>query len=395
MMQKIILISLAALLFIIPAFGQSSFSQESSGEINPGEIQIQFNKNIELLGLVYFIAWLGEEIESDEAMLDYGGRQIQGKEWYAYGYALYQKYKAHRESEVLAGLYDIAGNIGTDYFVALFVQLEDFPNAKLTGDIEERHFIEFSPNKDVAEARENVTVLIDIMNRFYQEVDFDAYLSSSAAYYEQALLQVKYTLPASDGLIPAMESFYQQQFDQYTLLPSLTIPAGSGFGVQYTSNKQTKIYNVFGPLTLQKFKDTNQPDMGFGDEKRLRELTIHEFGHSFVNPVIDKIPQYFIDESSPLYKPIKSVMEDQGYIEWKYCLDEHFVRAGEVIIARNLGHTKEAEELEAHYINDRKFLYLPLIIEELENYNQNKKKITYEEVVGKALEKLRIMATKR
>jgi hypothetical protein len=85
-------------------------------------------------------------------------------------------------------------------------------------------------------------------------------------------------------------------------------------------------------------------------------------------------------------------MEDQGYPSWKYCLYEHFVRASEVVIARNMGYLKEAAGLQKHYIEDRKFIYLPLIIEQLTRYNQNKN-ISYQEAVMQAMEKLKTKAT--
>ena len=65
-------------------------------------------------------------------------------------------------------------------------------------------------------------------------------------------------------------------------------------------------------------------------------VIIHEFGHSFVNPVVDSIPPVDISKTERLFEPIKSAMEKQGYNTWKTCLYEHFVRAGEVVIAKLL-----------------------------------------------------------
>jgi hypothetical protein len=128
--------------------------------------------------------------------------------------------------------------------------------------------------------------------------------------------------------------------------------------------------------------------MGFADEKHIRELSTHEFGHSFTNPLLEKIPQKLISETAILFDTIKAAMKDQGYNNWKTCLYEHFVRAGEVIIASNLGNDKDAEKLKADYITSRKFIYLPIMISELEIYSKNPG-ITYEQVVVRIMEKLK------
>ena len=384
-MQKTIII-LAALFIFTAAFSQNNQSKKAR---NP-KVQVRFNNNVELLGFVYYLGYLGPEIKADNT-LEIGGKQVPETEWYAYGYHLYKKYQSHQDSKHLTTLHEIAGDIGTDYFINLFIQLNDFPNARLTDDIEEKYFIQFSPDKRVEEARERASILIEHMNMFYKEVDFDSYLSESKVLYEHAQSQISRTLPPN-SFVPAMEAFYQQQFDQYILMPSLTIPTGMGFGVRDTRGGKIKIFNVFGPLSQQYFKDTLSPDMGFGEEKRLRELSTHEFGHSFVELPTNTNRKGLIKGSSKLYEPVSNAMASQGYINWDICLEEHFVRAGEVLIARNLGNLEEARQLQEHYIRDRKFIYLPLILEELEKYNRNRKKGHYQLAVEKALKKLDALA---
>lgn len=154
------------------------------------KVQKLYPNRILVLGLVYDIALLAEEIASDESLVNYDGKQMQRKEWYAYGYQLHQQYKDHQESEALASLLKIAANLGADYFVPLFIQLDDFPNAKLSEDIEEHYSIEFSPNREIALPREKATILLEAMNRFYRKVDFDAFSSCSHLYYNHAIAQI-------------------------------------------------------------------------------------------------------------------------------------------------------------------------------------------------------------
>ncbi|QHT70047.1 DUF4932 domain-containing protein [Rhodocytophaga rosea] len=348
-------------------------------------IRVEYNKNVELLGFVYFVGYEGKELENES---DPAKREKHIKQ-YAYGYHLYQQYKKYENSEHVKSAINAAlkYDLWLDYMINLLIQLDNFPNAALREDIVVNDYLKFSLTKDPVDARKNVTQFIEALNKLYIEVQFDAYLTQNIQKYDNALQQVKSRLPPKE-FIPAMEKFYGKQFDAYTLVPSLTIPASMGFGVKYTRQGKTSIFNVFGAFDQQQFNDETNLDMGFGNEQQIIELSTHEFGHSFVNPVIAQIPDTFMTQTQTLFEPIKNDMTRQGYPQWKTSLNEHFVRAGEIMIARNMGNPKAAEALQKHYIESRKFIYLPEILTILEPYN-HRKHISYQQAVGQAMEKLK------
>jgi hypothetical protein len=127
--------------------------------------------------------------------------------------------------------------------------------------------------------------------------------------------------------------------------------------------------------------------MGFDDQKHLLELSTHEFGHSFVNPVIDQLPKEMIPNTEKLFEPIKERMANQGYTSWKACVYEHFVRAGEIMISHNRGNKADTQRLRKHYQADRQFIYLPQILKELTNYNKSQN-ISYSHAVQAAMQEL-------
>eukprot|EP01098_Paradermamoeba_levis_P014208 TRINITY_DN6721_c0_g1_i1.p1 TRINITY_DN6721_c0_g1~~TRINITY_DN6721_c0_g1_i1.p1 ORF type:complete len:387 (-),score=-15.84 TRINITY_DN6721_c0_g1_i1:34-1194(-) len=360
-------------------------SQPNSQTSNPSRrIQVQINKNVELLGFVYFLGYEGRELESNDELLT--GRSIRKKDWYGYGLNLYRQYKTYEGSRHLEVAVGFAQDIWLDYFINLLLQLDDFPNAALPDELDEKYYIRFSPTRDTKEAKKNAAIFIDALNQLYNEVNFDEYLKRNQKKYANALAQVQKEMP-SERFIPTMENFYGQQFDTYTIMPSLTIPTGMGFGFRYTVANKKKAVHVCGSFGLQSFTDESKLDMGFADKKHLLELSTHEFGHPFVNPALDQAPQELIKETEKLFEPIKSVMANQGYTQWKACLCEHFVRAGEIVIAQNLGNVADAQRLKDQYINERKFIYLPLILDELATYNK-KRTNSYQQTVEIALRKL-------
>ena len=346
------------------------------------QFEVRINANVELLGFVYFLGYEGAQSET----VSYSEKD---RKRYAYGIDLYKQYKSFAGSKHLATAIGFAQDIWLDYFINLLIQLEDFPNAKLTDAIDPAYYRRFSSHGDLAEAKRNASAFIEAMNGLYREVDFGAYLTKNRALYANATSQVAGGLP-EDRFLSTMEAFYEGHFESYTLVPSLTIPAGMGFGARYGSGGDAHAFHVFGTFAIQQWNDSTRIDMGFADQKHLLELSTHEFGHSFANPHVDRLPEPLIVETGPLFDPVKSAMAPQGYTTWKACLYEHFVRAGEVVIARKLGHHEDAERLRKHYISDRKFIYLDTLLIELDKYNATGKG-TYQQAVETAMLRLREM----
>ena len=70
---------------------------------------------------------------------------------------------------------------------------------------------------------------------------------------------------------------------------------------------------------------------------------------------------------------------------------EHFVKAGEVIIARKLGNAKEAKKILEDNVK-AKFIYLPAIVKELEEYDKNKSDYRlYDDAVPVTIERLKAL----
>jgi hypothetical protein len=352
---------------------------------SPGrKLSLGFNTNIELLGFAYFVGFEGNNIETQSVTVD--GRRMPEKVWQAYGYRFYQRYFSYAGSEHLGRALGALGDLWLSDIIPLLLQVESFPHAALAPQTPMDAYIAFSPKKDSAEARMHASIFLDACNAFYREVDFGGYLRASAGWYLQAQQQLMSHLP-EDDFVGSMEYFYRKAHDRYMLIPSLTLPKGMAFGPRYRHAGESVVCNVFGAYAMQDLADSNRADMGFGDRTKLHELSVHEFGHSFVNPEVYALPAASIDSLEGLFPPIRSAMEAQGYNTWKSCMIEHLVRAGEVVISRMEGRQEAAVRLEKAYIQDRKFVYLPAVIDALERYREDSKK-PYRETLLELLDRL-------
>jgi hypothetical protein len=332
------------------------------------KLSVGINKNVELLGFGYFLAFEGANIETQTVKV--GDKEIPEKEWQQFGYHFYQQYRSYASNENLVSALTVADHLWLDYIIAFLLQTDDFPNARLKPEIEEGYFLRFSKTGNREEAIRNVTVFLDGLNEFYKEVNFDLFLKESSGLYQNALDQVKAALP-SVSFIDSTEAFYRKYFDHYMLIPSLTIPKGMGFGPGLRIKGKKMVFSVFGAFGYQQFNNPQALDMGFSDPVRLRELSVHEFGHSFVNPAVYAVADSVITAGEFLFEPVKNAMGTQGYNTWQACLIEHFVRAGEVLIAEKYAGADAAAKLRKEYVENRKFIYLPEILSALRKYDHH------------------------
>ena len=353
--------------------------------VQANKLDIRFNKSAELLGFAYFLAYEGNGIETKTIQI--GDQELLKKDWHQFGYQFYQQYNSFLGSDHLLNAMEVADHLWLDYILNLLLHIEEVPNASIPEGLSPKLYLNFSKTKAPQEALKNVKIFLNGLNGFYKEVKFGEFLEANQLYYDAALQEIKSQIP-DNRFINHMEDYFQQTFQSYSLIPSLTIPKGMGFGIR---NNNGNIFNVFGAVDFQDLAYKPSPKMGFENAKKIRELSIHEFGHSFINPVVANLPVAYFTKTASLFKPIKEAMNQQGYNTWKACLYEHFVRATELILSEKYD-TKEAYEmLKSNYLEERQFIYIPHLRKILEEYR--KKGLNYPQAVEKAMQELEKLAS--
>ena len=125
----------------------------------------------------------------------------------------------------------------------------------------------------------------------------------------------------------------------------------------------------------------------FGGGNNLEKLSIHEIGHSFVNPTFEP----FADQLSsilPLYRIVESKMKEQSYPSVGIFLNEQVIRAAQVIAE---GELYGPENREASIRRDESlgFHMTSFVVERLEEYAANRDKyLRFTDYVPVLLEQL-------
>ena len=343
---------------------------------NKKKIKVQYNANFELLSLAYFLSNMYEDLKGNNNSFNYDGKEVSVKDLFALNLKIGNRFENHLDSENLKILNEFFEKQWYLEYTNFVVLLPELPHT----EISKRSYSQELFKSEQEEAR-----FIVALNNFQKEIRFEEFLEEYATFYNNMIEEVETNLP-NEAFIAEMEHLYGKEAHAYFLNASLTMPFSQGYAISRKDN----IGYVFGALSLPiELEDLNNLSLGYANSKQLRNLSVHEFGHSFVNPVIDQVGDSVINKKDFLFEPIQQEMSDQGYTTWKIALYEHFVRAGEIFIARQLGDQNNADKLSKDYIQNRHFIYLNQIIVNLENwYNNEYFTKTYEDFVIETIAKL-------
>ncbi|MEG0352217.1 MAG: DUF4932 domain-containing protein [Cellulosilyticaceae bacterium] len=108
----------------------------------------------------------------------------------------------------------------------------------------------------------------------------------------------------------------------------------------------------------------------FGDEQSFKSLVLHEFDHSFINPLTQKYSEE-INTYANLYFPIEAQMKQISYGVWETCVNEHLLRA----IDANRIHKEGGDTLYQTAIKAEKtqgFFYIEALAEKMAEYENNR-----------------------
>lgn len=342
------------------------------------KISINYNPNIELLALASFLISY-EDFASipEEQFFNINGKDIKIKDLYAINFKIaneFKKYLNSKNLQIIKSYFDKKFYLQYSNFL---LSIQNFPHATIKKD--NPYLNEFTSIQDAE-------TFVTTFNNLHNEIQFNQFLEKYKPYYHKMISEVSQNIP-KQNFITEMEHLYGKEVKKYNLYPSLTLGFGQACGV----GGDNTIGNIFACFNKpEKIEDPNDLEIGFSNETSLRTICIHEFGHSFINPAIDKVKPEILEEKKALFEPIKNNMSEQGYTEWKICLYEHFVRANEVIVTRLLNENQKADEILKDNYENRSFIYLPQIIEKLEYwYNNEYLDKSYEEKVKEIVSELK------
>lgn len=197
------------------------------------------------------------------------------------------------------------------------------------------------------------------LNNFYIQSNFHQFFIAHQKFYDTITAPVKNYIMKTD-IVNIMEKHYGQTKKSYNLIITPLLHSG-GFGVQVHKVDGDELFGIVGPT-----KDSKTIPV-FPPEGTFQNIAIHEFSHSFCNPIIHKNFSQLAPDSC-LEDTIFDAQDKQGYGgDWETCLFEHLTRANEIVLCKIILGKEKADKRYNHYFDDLKWIYLKGLVPLIED----------------------------
>lgn len=225
---------------------------------------------------------------------------------------------------------------------------------------------------------------IELLRRFARDSNFVEFYREQQPFYQTMVDRYEETVSQVD-YVDQLETYYGQSQASYTIiLAPLYHPGGFGPRVERGPGCYD-VYNISGPYDVA-------PDgvPTFGGTEELRRIVWHEFGHSFVNHLIDRHLDLVMEPCSVLLADVKARIEEAPNVSWAVFvhewISEHVVRAVTTRLAyRELGEGPGDLALQKEY--SQGYTYVGELAEELKRYERKRAKYpTFESFLPELLQ---------
>jgi hypothetical protein len=225
-----------------------------------------------------------------------------------------------------------------------------------------------------------ILLLIEALRKYYIKNNVARFLAEYNDFYEGCMQEIFTGIPTNISL--TMEDYYRTatSTNEYAvfIVPTRAFSKGewqaNACTLKYKNGIVKKIQFLSSSyVEVPLSENGNYTKFGFGDNEWLQDMLVHEYGHTFCD--FDSITNVNLKKSAFLFSgKWEEGMKPIGYYTWDVCVNEHVVRTSEIRIAEKTGDTTKAIRLRKSYINDKKFIFIPLLENKFLEYENNESK---------------------
>ena len=227
--------------------------------------------------------------------------------------------------------------------------------------------IPFDPQPETLDKRwtpENAREFLKVARRFVKKSDFEGFIKAHTDLYDLAATRMQAVME-EHGVLDWFNDFFGDRpgarFE--LILGMLNGPASYGARIKL-SEKDEILYCVLGVWDTD---DQGQPEFS----ERVLPTVVHEFCHSYCNPLVDKHAADLEASAKPIFALVEETMRGMAYASWQTMMRESLVRAS--VIRYMLA--KQGEEAARKHIEtekERKFFWMDGLVDLLNEYEQNR-----------------------
>lgn len=265
----------------------------------------------------------------------------------------FEPYKSH-ELIAYAKKMRLEKSLSYDAPMSLAISLDEKLNPRL-GFAES-----VAPRWNEADALEFVRLL----KTFYKDADCETFFQNNADLYRTIAGQFS-------SVRQDLDLGWYTAFFGYAPTENFKIAIALGNGEQCYSSSYTNpegkkdVYAVVGVW------ETDKAGMPIFDNAHYLPVILHEYNHSFVNPLLEKHKALFQKDGEAIFEMLNDEMRQQAYGNWETVLNEALVRASVIMYFKEF---KKNSAIEAMYKEELRhgFLWIRELVAELEKYEANR-----------------------
>lgn len=324
-------------LLIIGAF----YVQAQNTTVTP-----KVDERTELLSIVFRLA------EADEYMGNYFPRYTKDID------SCFAPFKNHEVVTMAKTLRKTRG-VSYDAIMSMAINIEITDSIRLNSKITEQSL-------DSRWGKKNANKFVGLLNKFYTETSFHTFFTNHSEL--QKIAEKNFTELLKEVDFTWFEQYYGVKTDGgYNLIISLANSDGNyGPSVEFKNGKK-EMYAIIGTWETDSLGAPIYP-------KEITPTIIHEFNHSYCNPLVEANFDEMESMSDAIYKLVSNKMEEQAYGESKTMAYEILVRASVIKYFESKGADEQEIKHLIHTEKGRGFLWIEELVELLSTYEKNRDK---------------------
>jgi len=205
---------------------------------------------------------------------------------------------------------------------------------------------------------------IEKLQQFAKETKFNEFFEKHQGLYQKGIQSTEAILEKYDMRRWLSEFFGTQKNEDLKLVLGF-VNGNSNYGLRFEQGKVKEKYAIIGVYICSR---AGNPIFS---SKQL-ETVAHEFGHSFVNPIVDKYMLQLKPAGEKIYPVVADKLRRQGYQNWQTMMYESAVRACVADFVEDNFSRKTLELYIGGEVKGRGFLWMKELSELLKTYENNR-----------------------
>jgi len=298
------------------------------------------DKRVELLSIVFRLA---------------GNKEYNATQFKLYTDKIEQHFSIYKNHELIKFAEKLRNerSISYDAVMSMAIHLDENLNPRT----------EFTTNSlDKRWNKDDAVMFVKLLQSFFKEAECEAFFKDNEYLYQETVAKF---LPVYENVdLDWYSSFYGKEPSEKFIIVVALGNGGNNYGSAYQiPNGGKEVYAIMG--TWQ----TDTSGMAAFETNTYFPILIHEFNHSFVNPLLNKDKAIFMASGEKIFEVVKDEMLSQAYGNWETMLIESLVRASAVKYYIDHGYDNAIIGKMLSEESNKGFLWIKGLVTELGKYD--------------------------